>query len=42
MTIRTVTTTDQLLAAVRHHTGYEKLRWVTPPQPLSGGLWAEM
>ena len=42
MNARTATTTDQLLAAVRRQAGVEHLRWATPPQPLTGGYWAEM
>ena len=36
------TTTDLLLAALRHQTGIEDLTWARIPQPLSGGFWAEM
>jgi aminoglycoside phosphotransferase (APT) family kinase protein len=36
------TTTDSLLAAIRHRTGIEDLHWARPPLPLSGGFWAEM
>lgn len=42
MNARTAPTTDELLAAVRHHAGVEHLRWATPPHPLTGGYWAEM
>lgn len=42
MTARAVSTTDQLLAALRRHTSIDRLRWATPPQPLTGGFWAEM
>ncbi len=34
--------TDGLLAALRQHTGIEHLAWATPPEPLTGGFWAEM
>lgn len=36
------TTTDLLLAALRHQTGIEDLNWARSPQPLAGGFWAEM
>lgn len=42
MNARTAATSDQLLAAVRHHAGIGHLRWAAPPQPLTGGFWAEM
>lgn len=42
VTTHASTTTDSLLAALRHHTGNGNLDWARPPLPLSGGFWAEM
>lgn len=35
-------TTHRLLAALRQHTGHADVNWARPPEPISGGFWAEM